>query len=205
MPPQSGHKARTWCISNMPKKRSLRHDTEIFLVGHYAPQIIGSKLPSNRDVLRVLFFNLREVKLSVAESAKLVLKEVLLYWEQARIPTRDVSHCVKKVQKPYKDLRRYKKTPETRGLSATQKEKKTDFINSLDNLFDIAHADALTLIKIEEDRNFLLKQRQPGRTGCMFGIDRILAKKEERVAVRKEKDVARATRSSENIKATGES
>lgn len=184
--------------------RTLRHDTEVFLVGHYAPQIVGSKLPSNRDVLKVLFFNLREVKLSVVQSSHLVVKEVILFWEKARIPTRESSHCVKKVQKLYEELRNFQKTPESRGLTAAQEEKRNKFISNLDNLFDIAHADALTQIKIEEDRKFLLNQRKPGREGCMFGIDRKLAEKEERVAIRKAKSIAQATRSSENIKASGE-
>jgi len=43
----------------------------IFLVGEANHQITGAKLPSNRQVLAVLFFNIREVKLTVSESANL--------------------------------------------------------------------------------------------------------------------------------------
>jgi len=38
-------------------------------------------------------------------------------------------------------------------------------------LFDIAHSDALKLIKIEVDKQFLINQRLPGRPGCLGGID----------------------------------
>ena len=37
----------------------------------------------------------------------------------------------------------------------------------LDNLFDIAHADALERMKIEEDKMFLHTPREPGRPGCI--------------------------------------
>ena len=42
----------------------------------------------------------------------------------------------------------------------------------LDDLFDIAHADALKMIKIEEDKLFLISQRKKGRPGSMSGGDR---------------------------------
>lgn len=41
---------------------------KIYLVNHYTNGITGSKLPSNIQVLRTLFFNLRNVKLKVRDS-----------------------------------------------------------------------------------------------------------------------------------------
>ena len=32
-----------------------------------------------------------------------------------------------------------------------------------ENLFDIAHANALEMISVEEDKQFLMGQREPGR------------------------------------------
>ena len=49
-----------------------------------------------------------------------------------------------------------------------------------DNLFDIAHGDALKKMKIEEDKMFLHRQREPGRLGCLAGVDKKIAEKEER-------------------------
>ncbi|CAH0552487.1 unnamed protein product [Brassicogethes aeneus] len=63
-----------------------------------------------------------------------------------------------------------------------------DFQNNLDNLFDIAHANALECIKIEEDKIFLQKQREPGHPGCLAGVDKKLAEKEERTRQRKLKE-----------------
>ena len=47
-------------------------------------------------------------------------------------------------------------------------------------MFDIAHADALTIIHIQDtDRGFLLAQREPGRRGYMGPVDKELTEKEE--------------------------
>jgi len=45
-------------------------------------------------------------------------------------------------------------------------------------LFDIAHAEALELIVIEENRQFLLAQREAGRQGKMGSVDSSLARRE---------------------------
>jgi hypothetical protein len=50
----------------------------------------------------------------------------------------------------------------------------------MNNPFDIAHQDALTMIRIEEDKLFLVKQREKGRPGSMLGIDIKLTNIEKR-------------------------
>ena len=42
----------------------------------------------------------------------------------------------------------------------------------LNNLFDIAQADALEIMKIEKDKMFLHRQREPGHPGCLEGVDK---------------------------------
>ncbi|CAH0395707.1 unnamed protein product [Bemisia tabaci] len=74
-----------------------RRNTDVYLIGSYFSQIVGSKLPSNGDALKVLFFNIREVKHSLRESAHLVIDEILSFWNKARIPTKHRSDCVKKL------------------------------------------------------------------------------------------------------------
>ena len=56
-----------------------------------------------------------------------------------------------------------------------------------DNLFDIAHADAETIIKIQQDIDFLKAQRKEGPRGCMTGIDNKLFEKEKKSLWRKTK------------------
>lgn len=63
--------------------------------------------------------------------------------------------------------------------SEIQMHKNAQFISKLDYLFDIAHADALNLISIEEDRAFLVAQRQKGRLGSLLGIDKNTCMKEK--------------------------
>lgn len=60
------------------------------------------------------------------------------------------------------------------------KQRQQKFTYNLYNLFDIAHADAFQLIKIEEDKIFLQHQRETGRVGYMGGVDKKLSDKEKR-------------------------
>jgi hypothetical protein len=54
----------------------------------------------------------------------------------------------------------------------------------MDDLFEIAHSDALGQMKNEEDKNFLMLQRQKGRPGSMVGVHQKLKHKEERALKR---------------------
>lgn len=158
---------------------SLRSTSQIFLVGPVSHQITGCKLPSNRQVLSTLFFNLRtNKKLSVRDSAKLVIQEVNLFWTKARIPTKYEKDAITKVEKLYKEWANHQKN--SKKTSAAIISQFAKFSSTLDDLFDIAHQNALDSMSIEEDKEFLLKQREKGRTGCMIGVDARLAQVEER-------------------------
>ncbi|CAH0388134.1 unnamed protein product [Bemisia tabaci] len=86
-------------------KPTLRKERNVYLRGNYSPVIEGSKLPSKKKVLRVLFFNLREVQLSLRDSAHLVVQEVIIFWNKATIPVHYNSRCVKKVEDLYEQWR----------------------------------------------------------------------------------------------------
>ena len=64
---------------------------EINLVGSISNQIVGAKLPSNRQVIGFFFYNVRIVKLTTKESALLVIQEVSIFGQKARIPTEDMT------------------------------------------------------------------------------------------------------------------
>lgn len=163
----------------------LRKDCQIFLIGSYSSQIVGSKLPSKGQVLKVLFFNLRQVKLDITESARLAVREVILFWEKARIPTQAEKNCIPKLKKLYDEWRGLQKSSSKN--SDIQNEKEQKFVDQLDDLFDIAHENALSLIKIEEDREFLNQQRQKGRPGYMCGIDHDSFRREQKSYERAER------------------
>ncbi|KAF2890597.1 hypothetical protein ILUMI_15575 [Ignelater luminosus] len=148
-------------------------------------QILGSKLPSQKDCLSVLFYNMRVVNINLSDAANLVIDECLICWEKARIPTKHRSDCVKKLKKLYETWRNLEKS--CKRLSNTQKSKEKIFEGNMNNLFDIAHANALSLISIEEDKEFLIAQRKPNREGSMIGIDLKLTTAQKRKAERKKK------------------
>jgi len=77
----------------------LQKDKHIFLIGSKETQILGSKFPSLKQVFQIFFLNLRTVKLNIRESANLVIRECIIFWEKARIPTRAVQHCVNELIK----------------------------------------------------------------------------------------------------------
>lgn len=163
---------------------------EIEFVGYPFHQIMGAKLPSNRQVLKVFFYNIRHVHLNQRESARLTIRAVLVYWEQARIPTPIEKTCIERLLKLYetwKNIRKHAASART-GL---KKQLEQEFVDTLDDLFDLAHADAMNLMRIEEDKKFLILQRQKGRPGCMSGIDLKLYLREKRSMERERMDMAR--------------
>ena len=175
----------------------LRKDYKCSLIGNITNQIIGAKLPSNRQVLSVLFFNIRTVKLSIKESATLVVKEVLIFWEKGRIPTKRIDHCVEKVISLHKEWQDLQKR--LNRESDVEARKRKEFLDKLDDLFDIAHENALNIIKIEEDKQFLLMQRKKGRPGSMAGTDRKFKVSAERKQERIDRETERRKRTYEEI------
>ncbi|XP_069676192.1 zinc finger protein 184-like isoform X2 [Periplaneta americana] len=161
------------------------HDN-IYLIGNYCNQIIGSNLPSNKQVLNVLFCNIRKVKLDLRVSAGKTVDEVIIFWQKAHIPTRKRRHCISKLESLYSEWRNLQKSANKKSEQQRQKEK--SFTSKLNDLFDIAHANALEVTGIE-DRQFLIAQRQKGR------IDFI----QEKIEMRMEKDLIRKKQSYEEI------
>lgn len=51
---------------------NTRAQEKLFLLDHFEGQIVGAKLPSHAQVLRVLFYNMRIVKLDLRTSVYLV-------------------------------------------------------------------------------------------------------------------------------------
>ena len=47
-------------------------------------------------------------------------------------------------------------------------------MDNLDDLFDISHANALDIIVLQEEKDFLLAQRESRRRGYMESVDKTL-------------------------------
>lgn len=168
---------------------STRQNDKTFLIGYMSYQITGSKLPSNGQVLHTLFYNKRQVKLKTREAANLTIQEVQLFWQKAKIPIKYLKDCIAKLEKLHEEWLKLQKNA-TRSGSLAQSKKEEDFKLRLDDLFDIAHQDALKNIN-EEDRQFLLLQRQKGRIGCIGSGDKKFLLAEKRRAKRKVAEMAR--------------
>ena len=100
-----------------------------------------------------------------------------MFWKNARIPTQRKDHIAEKVTKLFTEWANLKKNKENKKKRSSQLiENENNFNKRLDNLFDVAHKNAMELIQIEEDRQFLLYQRD-GRQGRMGTIDKNYFKK----------------------------
>lgn len=162
---------------------ATRSQTKVYLLDEYIEEIVGGKLPSLRQVFgRFLYLHL-EKKLTIRQASATVIKETTVFWNKARIPMKDFQNCQSKIEKIFEQWRLLKKNKSR--ASATQKANENAFAKKLDDLFDLAHENALAMITIGEDRMFLLAQREKGRTGCMAGLDKQLHEKEKRSADRK--------------------
>ena len=100
----------------------------------------------------------------------------MVYFERARIPTQKPQRVNENIIPLYDQWVALKKNKNR--TTATQKAYEQKFVKSLINLFDISHANAMSMITLEEDREFLSAQRLEGRQGSMISKDMSLSKQE---------------------------
>ena len=162
---------------------------DIWLLGSTEANFSCAKLPSRREVLKVLFDFHTWKKKSLNDSVKETVAMILPIWERARIPTRAKNHIWEQLRHLHREWQSLKKIINRK--SVTEERKREEFKDSLNNVFDIAHEQAMTMIKIEEDRQFLNTQREKGRQGSMLGIDMKLSRQEERAKARSAAAAAR--------------
>lgn len=164
----------------MPPGLQKRH--KLYLLKNYDRDITGVKLPSIDQVLRFLLYNVHGKNESASESAKKVFKKLMIFWAKANIPIIDRINCDRKILKLHGKWTALRKNKHRRTVKQITAE--SDFKNSLDNVFNIAHQNALNMITLKEDRNFLLQQRKPGRPGSFASKDAIFQKKESKKTAR---------------------
>ena len=167
---------------------TTRSKKDVYLLGSYVKKLTGSKLPSVRMTLGFFLYQHLELHKTIRESSAVTVKEISLFWSKARIPIRDEQNCQTKLEKTFESWRLLKKNKGRKSM--TQKTNEQQFTMGLDDLFDIAHANALSMMTIQEDKDFLVAQREKGRKGSMAGIDMKLVAKEKRL----EKSQAKAER-----------
>ena len=174
--------------------------SSIYLLDSYESKILGAKLPSYRQAFG-FFLHLHQVeKKTIRDVSHQVIQVVSAFWEKAGIPTRCQQHSIQKLEKVFADWKGLRKHS-TRSTPA-HKSKEDEFVERLDDLFDIAHADALTLITIPEDKEFLLSQRQKGRPGSIGAIDMVQVRRNQRTEDRFNADEMRRKRARQEMEAS---
>ncbi|KAA0202354.1 hypothetical protein HAZT_HAZT010952 [Hyalella azteca] len=147
-----------------------------------SPALTGAKLPSCKEVLAVVHFH-HGNGATYKDAFKEVISEFLQFWERARIPTMRPDNILTKLEKIEQGYQLVKKNRHQEFKAQTKRE--SVFMEELE-VFDVAHKDALSIMKIKEDKAFLVAQRQSGRLGYMGSIDVELARKEERSRKRRQ-------------------
>lgn len=128
-----------------------------------------------KEVLAVfIFHNVNKQGLVTAAVGSTTTK-ILNVWEKANIPTSEPSYVKKKVMKLFSDFKTIKKLKNR--ATETEVAKRGILMNSLEDIFDVAHADALISRIPEEDKEFLRSQREGRVSSSRFGVDQTLVKK----------------------------
>ncbi|XP_047123055.1 uncharacterized protein LOC124806322 [Hydra vulgaris] len=179
-----------------------RTRTAVWLIGQPEKDLPSNVLPTTGDVLRTFFHYHKTIKQTVSASAKSTSSDLVKIWSKARIPMTYQPHIVSKVKVCFDEYSLIKKNKGRESESQLAREKA--FKDKLNLLFDIAHKDTGTLIKIDEDKLFLEDQRN-ARMMKMSGEDVRLSQQEERAAQRRQAEAERKQREEERRDASARS
>ena len=172
----------------------------VYLINSYVPEILGAKLPSYHQTFGH-FLHLHKVeKMTIRDASRQTIKTICVFWGKAGIPVRAEQHCMQKLESVFyewKSLLKHKSR-----TTEPHKMKEKEFVSRLDDLFDIAHSNALSLITISEDREFLLRQREKGRPGSIDALDRIHERKIQRATERRNVEAMRQRRTEQELEAS---
>ena len=95
-------------------------------------------------------------KKTVQDASRGAIQDILSFLAKASIPVRAEQHCIQKLETVFtewKGLQKHKSRP-----TAGHQIKEDAFVSRLDDLFDIAHSNALTRMTIPKDIAFLCSQ-----------------------------------------------
>ncbi|KAG7169139.1 hypothetical protein Hamer_G031556 [Homarus americanus] len=183
---QSGENAKG---TVRPTSSTTCSATEIYLVGQPASSIRGSKLPTMRQVLKFFFHTVNESG-DRQETFKETVRNVLTFWNLARIKTISERGCREKLTRLWEHWRSLQKS---RDRAA--KDKVENFKSQLDLLWDIGAPDAVEdieknrlLTPADKQQDIAFYQDQRGeRKAFMSGNDKIFAAKKRKQEERVEK------------------
>ena len=99
-----------------------------------------------------------DLKPTIRKASTAAVEAAIPFWERAKIPIRAKKHLITKLEKLHERWKTLKKIEYRQ--TEKQKNDEAEFLKVLDNLFDMAANNALQVMKIKEDIQFLLAQRE---------------------------------------------
>uniref|UniRef100_UPI00358EBC5F uncharacterized protein isoform X1 n=1 Tax=Myxine glutinosa TaxID=7769 RepID=UPI00358EBC5F len=168
------------------KMAETRSSSTVWLLGKSEKEIICGGLPTKGHTLQKMVYHHIQEHHTVRESAKLSVQAVCAYWEKARIPVQRVDSCERQLLKLYDAYKLVKKNRTKTFENYRVKEQM--FKDDLQSLFDISPNDALEKMTNEEDKAFLIMQREDPSSSRMGSVDNTLAVKENRKRIRLENE-----------------
>jgi hypothetical protein len=127
-----------------------RSSSKVWLVGMPTADLICSRLPSKEKVLAKFMFHHINEKKSIKEASKIVATAVKFYWDKARIPTSRADFVEKKLIRLYSEYQELKKNRGKKFEGYRMKEEM--FKSDLQDIFNVAHKDALRLCRTMKTR-----------------------------------------------------
>jgi len=177
-------------------KLVTRSQSDVYLIGQPISQFGGLVLPTTNEVLQVYYFYHKNENLTQSNAIENVVDQIILIWNKARVPCAEKRNIIRKLELLLQKYRNICRNKTRKGVS--QKAKEEEFKCQIRSLFDVAHHNAMELIKIEEDKTFLTDQRTE-RKYVLGAIDTALSEKEQRKRERVQAELHRKLKE-ENIK-----
>ena len=164
----------------------------VYLVGNTLEHFPISKLPSYQQVFQRFYYIHTIDQEKPKESANATARELIEIWKtRANLPTKDENEVSKMIIKLFNEWNNLKtnehhvlkgkaytkalndKDERALAKSSNQQKRRRAFTANFENLFDIASKDAFEKMNVQEDIDFYLSQKKPGRPGCISqSIDR---------------------------------
>lgn len=166
---------------------TTRQNCDVYLIGQRDLDSLGrlNQLPTVKQVLQRFHYHLSEqtkTQSAVRNASHNTVDEVLTIWSNAAVPTILKQHAIEKLEKYHSNWLFVKKNKGR--VSECQRQRECEYRKEIECLFDLAHAEALGKMKIQEDKEFLVDQRSK-RKMCMSVEDKKFAEKQHRVCQRK--------------------
>lgn len=137
----------------------------LLYIGEVRPNFPEGKLPSNQEILQVFLYYHNTLKKTISEASWITTDLILPFWKAAHIPLIRANKISDKIKSLFKDWKKVKKNH--KRDSAAQRKNEREFLVKMKKLFDIALSKALEIMDNEEEKRFLIGQREPSRKGWL--------------------------------------